>query len=239
MHSQRVLIISKIKSILKTVTLTQSISALTIIADNFWKFVKLLQTQLITLKSSFAQTPSNLPMIYLKMSTRNLMLLRRNLSAKLLENLSNQGVHQAVDANTTQLEPLQAEAVEMEAEAEEVDFTQTVEMEEMVGTMAMVVVEEMTMTTVITVMMIPMMMETLQIHVVTTCVSLLLHRPHLHLPHLSLTCVTSPDLSLKESTLRSFHHKIHLKLFCQTFHINSTVATSLLESLIIEKKFDS
>ena len=79
----------------------------------------------------------------------------------MLENLSNQGIHQAADANSNQLEPLQAEAVEMVAEAEEVDFTLMVETEETVETMAMVVVEEMTVTTVITVMMIPMMMETL------------------------------------------------------------------------------
>ena len=78
MHSKLVLIISRIESILKTVTLTQSISALPIIADNFWTFVKLLRTQLLMLKSSFVQTPSNLTMIYLKMLTTNLMLLRRN-----------------------------------------------------------------------------------------------------------------------------------------------------------------
>ena len=76
--------------------------------------------------------------------------------------MSNQGVRQAADANIPQLEPLEAEAVEVEAKAEEVDFTLMVETE---GTVATVVVVEMTVTTMTTVMMIPMMMETLQIHV--------------------------------------------------------------------------
>ena len=126
----------------------------------------------------------------------------------------NDDLSEDVNKKLDQLDPPEAKAEEVGAEAEEVDFIPVVEMEGTVEMMAMVVAEEMTVTTVITVMMIPMMMEILQIHVVTTCVSLLLHHPHLYLPHLSLTYVTSSVLFLKEPTLRFFHHEIHLKLCC-------------------------
>ena len=171
-------------------------------------------------------------MIKLKLLTRNLQLLKRNWSLKLLlekSDSSKQDVKQVADANIHQLDLPEAEKVG--AEAEEVDFTQMVVMEEMV--VETVTVVETVVAMMITATMIPkMMMDVLPTHVVTTCVVLLLHRLH---PHLPLTCVISPDLSLEEPTLRSFHHRIHLELFCQTSCINSTVATSLQEPLIIEK----
>ena len=99
--------------------------------------------------------------------------------------MSNQDIRQAADANTHQLESLEAEAVEVEAEAEEVDFTPIGAMEEMVAETVMVVAMTVTMT--ITVMMIlKMLMDTLQICVVTTYILLLLHRLLLHLHHLRL-----------------------------------------------------
>ena len=172
----------------------------------------------------------------MKLLTRNLRLLNRNWSLKsLLEkfDLSNQDVRQAADANIPQLEPLEAEAVEVEAEVEEVDFTPMVVMEEMM--VATVMVEETEVTMMITVTMIlKMMMNVLLIHVVTTCISLL-HRPHLHPLHLPLICATSLDSFLAEPTLRSSLHEIHPKLFYQIFHRNFTEVTNLLEPLIIER----
>ena len=97
----------------------------------------------------------------------------------------NQGVRQAADASSHQLEPLAAEVVEMEAKAKEVSFTLIVVTVEMVTETVAVVA--MTVTTTITVMMIPkMVVDTLQICVVTTCVLLLLHCPLLHQQYLQL-----------------------------------------------------
>ena len=96
------------------------------------------------------------------------------------------------------MEPLEAEAVEVEAEVEVVDFTPVVVMEEMM--MATVMVVETAMTIMITVTMtLKMVMDDLLIHAVTTCVSLL-HRLHLHPLHLPSICATSLDSFLVEPT---------------------------------------
>jgi len=131
------------------------------------------------------------------------------------------------------LEPLEAEAVEVEAKVEVVDFTPVVVMEEMM--MVTVMVVETAMTMVITeTMTLKMVMDNLLIHAVTTCVSLL-HRLHLHPLHLPLICATSLDSFLEEPTLRSSLHVIHPKLFYQIFHRSFTEVTNLLEPLIIER----
>ena len=170
----------------------------------------------------------------MKLSTRNLRLLKRNWSLKsLLEKFdsSNQDVKQTADADINQLHLPEAE--EAEAKAGEVDSTQMVVMEEMM--VAMVVVEETEVTMMITVTMIlKMMMNVLLIHVVTTCISLL-HCLHLHPLHLPLICATSQDSFLVEPTLRSSLHVIHPKLSYQIFHRNFTDVTNLLEPLIIER----
>ena len=96
----------------------------------------------------------------------------------------------------------------------------------MVATVVMVV-----MTATETMIMVPMMTETLQILIDTACVSL----QHQHRPHLSLILVTSPVLFPEELTLGSFLRKTHLKLSCQIFFISFTVLTIPMVLLIIEK----
>ena len=75
--------------------------------------------------------------------------------------------------------------VEVEAKAEEVDFTPMVATVEMVAE-TVTVVAMMVMMTITVMMILKMVMDTLRIQVVTTYALILLHRLLLHLQHLLL-----------------------------------------------------